>query len=759
MGAVARAGRSETIANNQQIMAIVSAALAKQPGPERDAFVQQACAEDAGLLAGVQEALSTTEGFESDTVGYTAGTDPHERIGARIGPYTLLDKLGEGGCGVVYLAEQEEPIRRQVAMKIIKLGMDSREVIVRFEAERQALALMDHPNIARVLDAGTTQSGRPYFIMELVRGIPITRYCDESHLPNRERLGLFEEVCQAIQHAHQKGIIHRDIKPSNVLVTLQDDKPVPKVIDFGIAKATQGKLTDMTIYTALEQFIGTPAYMSPEQTGLSGMDIDTRSDIYSLGVLLYELLIGRPPFEPQKLMQAGVDEARRRIREEDPLKPSTRLRSGIRGEAVAVAACRGMNAPQLIRSVEGDLDWITMKAMEKDRTRRYDSASSFAKDIEHFLKNELIIARPPGRWYRLQKFARRNRAALLVATVAGLAACAVIAALTVGLAVSTWLFIRERQARQLVAEVQQGAELTQAEVMAFGNPELVERVRRAQESVGQMESLTQLLNQGQLDQAEQVMDGLLSDSTGGGYFEAQVLALRADLRARSGRFKEAAEDLTRVVEIDPADHWNWFMLSPLVVHLGDEAKYQSLRTAMLERFGNLEQFSYTNEALVAERLVKAITLRPLNEEDVGGIDHLVEIALAGRDQEQYRDQFAQYLDGLMLCEALASYRHGQYEEAIQSVQPALGSTYHFFVPLAHAVLAMSHHSLGHPLEAKAALDAGQGVARASWGSLENSSLGPQWNDILIADIFLKEAEELLQTEPGSAPVKDASLPE
>jgi len=301
---------------------------------------------------------------------------PIEKPGDYIGRYKLLQQIGEGGGGIVYMAEQVEPVRRRVALKILKLGMDTKQVIARFEAERQALALMDHPNIAKVHDAGATETGRPYFVMELVRGTKITDYCDQNNLPTEKRLDLFIHVCKAIQHAHQKGVIHRDIKPSNILVTLHDGAPVPKVIDFGIAKATTGQpLTDKTVFTAFEQFIGTPAYMSPEQAEMSGLDIDTRSDIYSLGVLLYELLTGQMPFDPRELAASGFEEMRRIIRTEDPLRPSTRLSNLNAADRTTVAKCRQVEAPKLIQLVRGDLDWIVMKALEKDRMRRYETAN------------------------------------------------------------------------------------------------------------------------------------------------------------------------------------------------------------------------------------------------------------------------------------------------------------------------------------------------------------------------------------------------
>ncbi len=307
-------------------------ALQRAKGPEREAFLDQACAGDQGLRGRLQALLQAHENPDSFLEPHVAAPGgatlllpPEEGPGALIGRYRIREKIGEGGCGVVYVAEQEQPVRRRVALKVIKLGMDTKQVVARFEAERQALAMMDHPNIAKVLDGGATDTGRPYFAMELVRGVRITDYCDQNHLSTEERLKLFVQVCHAIQHAHQKGVIHRDIKPSNILVMLADDVPVPKVIDFGIAKAIGERLTDKTVYTRFEQFIGTPAYTSPEQAGVSGLDVDTRSDIYALGVLLYELLTGRTPFEPKALAQAGLDEILRCIREEEAPKPSTRL--------------------------------------------------------------------------------------------------------------------------------------------------------------------------------------------------------------------------------------------------------------------------------------------------------------------------------------------------------------------------------------------------------------------------------------------------
>jgi serine/threonine protein kinase/WD40 repeat protein len=394
-----------------------------------------------------------------------------EKPGERIGRYKLLQQIGEGGCGVVYMAEQEQPVRRRVALKVIKLGMDTKQVIARFEAERQALALMDHPNIAKVLDGGATETGRPYFVMELVRGTKITDYCDANNLSTAERLKLFVQVCQAIQHAHQKGIIHRDIKPSNILVTVNDGVPVPKVIDFGIAKATAGPLTDKTLFTAFEQFIGTPAYMSPEQAEMTSLDIDTRSDIYSVGVLLYELLTSKTPFDARELLAAGLEAIRRTIREVEPPRPSTRLSTMVVGELTTTAEHRQTDPPRLIHLVRGDLDWIVMKCLEKDRTRRYETANGLARDIERHLTNEPVVARPPSQLYRLQKLVRRHKMTVV-------AASAIIAAIIAGAAISTWQALRATKAQREQQRLRETADL--ARQKESGLRQNAERARAAE---------------------------------------------------------------------------------------------------------------------------------------------------------------------------------------------------------------------------------------------------------------------------------------
>jgi len=373
-----------------------------------------------------------------------------EQSGDTIGPYRLLEKIGEGGMGEVWVAEQRQPLRRTVALKVIKRGMDTRQVIARFEAERQALALMDHPAIAKVLDAGTTAAGRPYFVMEYVKGEPITTYCDRQRLSTPERLDLFQRVCDGVQHAHQKGIIHRDLKPSNVLVTLQDGHAVPKIIDFGVAKATAHQLTAQTVFTELGVLIGTPEYMSPEQAEMTALDVDTRTDIYSLGVMLYELLVGALPFDPKTLRQAGLDAIRRQIREVDPPRPS--LRVSTLGEASTQAARNRRTEPvRLAGELRGDLDWITMKALEKDRTRRYGSASDLAADVARHLSSQPVVASPPSTLYRARKFARRHR----FGVAAALVAIVVLVAFAITMAVQAQRIARERDRANREAKVAQ----------------------------------------------------------------------------------------------------------------------------------------------------------------------------------------------------------------------------------------------------------------------------------------------------------------
>jgi serine/threonine protein kinase len=452
--------------------AVFTAAVDLKTPAERAAYLDQACAENPALRARIDALLRA-----HDRAGHLLDRPPAaelDRTGAYVPPvpigtviagrYKLLEVIGEGGMGSVFVAEQTEPVRRKVAVKLIKPGMDSKSVLARFEAERQALALMDHPNIAKVLDGGLTDAGRPFFVMEYVKGVPITDYCDSTRLSVKDRLGLFVQVCQAVQHAHQKGIIHRDLKPSNILVAPYDGKPVPKVIDFGLAKAMHQSLTDKTLHTAHEAVLGTPIYMSPEQAQLNNLDVDTRSDIYSLGVLLYELLTGTTPLEKRRLKEAAWDEVRRIIREEEPPRPSTRLSSI--DTLPSLAACRHTEPASLTKEVRGELDWIVMKALEKDRGRRYETATGFASDLERYLAGEAVLAVPPSAGYRLKKFARKNRPALMTAALVALL-------LLVAAAVSGWQAVRASDARDLAVEKRNEAEAER---------DRAERARQAEEA-------------------------------------------------------------------------------------------------------------------------------------------------------------------------------------------------------------------------------------------------------------------------------------
>ncbi len=457
------------------------------PAGERDPFLQAAYANDPNLRRRLQRLVENLAGL-GPAAAASHEPSPHahvldalelalhseDRPSSVIGTYRLLQQVGEGGFGVVWLAEQQSPVQRRVALKILKSGMDTKEVIARFEAERQALALMDHPHIARVFDAGATDGGRPYFVMEYVRGVAITQFCDESGMPPEERLRLFIAVCHAVQHAHQKGVVHRDLKPSNILVALQDGVPVPKVIDFGIAKATANPLTRKTIFTQRHSFLGTPAYTSPEQMEMSGIDVDTRTDIYSLGVLLYELLTGRLPFDPDVLMQSGLEAMRYVIREIDPPRPSQHVSALTPEERSTVARERGLEPAKLSLLLRGDLDWIVMHCLEKDRARRYETASALAADVRSYLESEPIIARPPTAGYRMGKFVRRHKSAVA-------ASGAVFTALVVGLVVASVLLVRERsaRARAVAAERAESRMRVEAEAHAVQADALAEQARKA----------------------------------------------------------------------------------------------------------------------------------------------------------------------------------------------------------------------------------------------------------------------------------------
>ncbi len=702
---------------------IFAAALQWETSAQRAAYLDEACAGNAGLRSRVEGLLRASDDAKTflerpvgqpgklpavppATIRLSFTDDPSEAPGARIGRYKLLQQIGEGGCGTVFMAEQEEPVRRRVALKVIKLGMDTKSVVARFEAERQALAMMDHPNIAKVLDAGATDSGRPYFVMELVRGIPITRYCDENRLDTRQRLDLFIKVCHAIQHAHQKGIIHRDIKPSNILVTLHDGVPVPKVIDFGIAKATEGRLTNATLFTAFEQFIGTPAYMSPEQAEMSGLDIDTRSDIYALGVLLYELVTGRTPFDAKELVQSGLDAMRKTIREREPLRPSTCL-STMQGDALATtASTHGSDAVRLLRLIRGDLDWIVMKCLEKDRTRRYETASGLAADLSRHLGNEPVLARPPSTLYRFQKLVRRNRTVVAAAGVG-------LMALVLGLLVSLCLFVQARAAlrRAVVAE------------------QTEKRLReQAEQGVAQSRQVARaglLLMRGQHDESEELLRTVPPHASLVPFYN-----IFGNVHARRGEWREALTNWELVVKHAPEDHIGYQYLAPLLLQLDDVAGYRNCRAEILRRFGN------TSDPRIAERMVHTSLILPPNAEEMAIIAKMAGVA-AGGDAGNDGWGFNLFAVGL------AQYRLGHYADAVDLMQKAipLDTGWHCRTE-AYLVLALAQFRLNQPEASRAsfaqAVDAVNNKLPKA-GHLDEYF----WKDWIIIQVLLREATTLI----------------
>jgi eukaryotic-like serine/threonine-protein kinase len=710
---------------------IFESALEITSPEERQGYIKGACGGDAGLLTRVQGLLrahAEATGFLPETPA-AAGPDNTIRISANavtegpgtvIGRYKILQQIGEGGCGVVYMAEQEQPVRRRVALKVIKLGMDTKSVIARFEAERQALALMDHPNIAKVLDAGATEAGRPFFVMELVRGVKITDYCDEAKLSARERLGLFIQVCHAIQHAHQKGIIHRDLKPSNILVTINDGVPVPKVIDFGIAKATTGQqLTDKTLFTAYEQFIGTPAYMSPEQAVMTSLDIDTRSDIYALGVLLYELLTGRTPFDPKKLLEVGFDEMRRTIREVEPERPSTRLSTMLEADLTSVAQRRHLEAPKLIHMLRGDLDWIVMKALEKDRTRRFETANALAMDVQRFLNNEPVTARPPSNVYRFQKLVRRNKTAFA-------AAAAVAGALVFG------LITTQRQAARAIRAEREQIKLREAAEAGLR----AERTLREQSEIGK--SLTEagmLLSQKRFDEAQKLMNSVPLHRSAASIFS--VLGLVDIAR---GQFRSAVSNYTRVVQLLPDDHYAYHYLAPLLLETGDVDGYRRHCTKMLRQFGN------TNDAAIAERTAKDCMIIPPTASDLPAIAKLVETAAAAGPRHRY-------WVSIRFTKGLFEYRQGNFTNVAGWLNPVLPRTNDVYRTVqTYATLAMAQYQLKQVEQARATLKKGAEFAEARLPKYGPES-GPEdrGNDWIIAHFLMREAKASI--ENGSVAAK------
>ncbi|HWN94122.1 MAG TPA: protein kinase [Methylomirabilota bacterium] len=719
--------------NADKVEALFEQALKFKP-EERAAFLAGACGLDAELRGRVEELLRADAG-----AGAFLPTDPGhrptivlpvtEQPGDRIGRYKILQQIGEGGCGVVYMAEQEEPVRRRVALKVIKLGMDTKSVIARFEAERQALAMMDHPNIAKVLDAGATEAGRPFFVMELVRGVKITDYCDEAKLSTSERLGLFIQVCQAVQHAHQKGIIHRDLKPSNILVTINDGVPVPKVIDFGIAKATTGQqLTDKTLFTAFEQFIGTPAYMSPEQAVMTSLDIDTRSDIYALGVLLYELLTGKTPFDAKELLQAGFDEMRRTIREVEPARPSTRLSTMHDADLTTVAQRRHLDASRLVHLLRGDLDWIVMKALEKDRTRRFETANALALDIQRYLTNEPVAARPPSSLYRFQKLVRRNK-------VVFAAAAAVAAALVFGLITTQQQAVRARKAEQAArrAEQEQATLRQQAEAGLAA-----ERKLRDRAELGKVYTEAgMLLSQNRFDDAQKLMATVAPDPGGASLYS--VLGL---IDIARGRWHSALTNYSLVVQFIPEDHRAYHYLAPLLLQVEDAEGYRRLCQRMLRQFGE------TSDPAVAERAAKDCLILPPPADDLPAIAKLVETAVAAGPRHRSWPSI-QFTKGLM------EFRQGRFADAAQSLQPVLPRTNDIYrTAQAYMTLALAQHQLKESEEARATLAKGREFVEHRFPKIgPNSGPEDRWNDWFIAHALMREAGSLIPADSANADAK------
>jgi serine/threonine protein kinase/Flp pilus assembly protein TadD len=678
----------------QPIESILAAAVELNSEAERQQFLDQACAGDVDLKKRLQQLIDNHFRAGSFLESPVALAAPHGGEGLRatvalpisevqgtiIGPYKLLEQIGEGGFGIVFMAEQQEPIRRKVALKVLKPGMDSRQVVGRFEAERQALAIMDHPNIAKVLDGGQTSSSRPYFVMDLVKGLPITEYCDQAQLTTRERLEMFLPLCQAVQHAHQKGIIHRDLKPSNVLVTLQVGTPLVKVIDFGIAKAVGQQLTDKTWFTGFAQMIGTPLYMSPEQAALCNADVDTRSDIYSLGVLLYELLTGTTPFGKDRLKEIGYDELRRIIREEEPPRPSTRI-STLGKAATTLSTQRKSDPKRLSQFCRGELDWIVMKCLEKDRNRRYETAGALAADVLHFLHDEPVQACPPSKWYRFRKLARRKKRAFVTASALALGALVAV----IGLAASNVL-IRQEQAR--TKEAKERAEKAQglAEQRAEQIRDGLERLKTANALSDRARFYTADLR---WDDAHAVLTRAVQLRPDHSFAWAEL----ADLHTRLGLWELAASDFEREMELrKPDDTLRWYLHALLRVYLGDTPGYGQVCRRMREHFRG------TSQRIFLIELVRTSVLRPDADAD---LEQLVEQARQAVAAGAKGEWWPLYTLGVAL------YRAGQHEKAMRRLRESLAVDQREWSvrTLSYPVLAMAYYRLGRVAEAREALKA------------------------------------------------------
>lgn len=734
---------------------LVDEALDYPPGPERIAFVESACASDQELARSILGFLATDH---AASAFFTGGTETlvqlvssapishdvscgNPAIGTAIGPYQILELIGEGGCGSVFVAEQHQPIRRRVALKIIKLGMDTDAVIDRFGAERQALALMDHPSIAHVLDAGSTATGLPYFVMELIVGSGILIYCDENKLSIASRLGLFVKICHAIQHAHQKGLIHRDIKPSNILITLKDGQPVPKVIDFGIAKATDLPLSDRALLTQNLQLIGTPAYMSPEQAERGGLEIDTRSDIYSLGALLYELLTGQPPFDPHELSRSGISELLHTLRETEPMLPSKALSKLPAADLAARASSRSTDAAGLISEVCGDLDWIISKALEKDRSRRYESAFGLAVDIGRYLSYEPVVARPPTGPYLVQKWIRRNRT-VFAATVA------IAAILIVATIVSTGLYWNERKALRKLARAEQVQISLRQE--ADRRREQAERLQLLSKAREKITEAVVLLRDGDFPAADAIVDGVpvIRPSPEG----ADVFRRLADWHAVNGRWGSTVKRSTYLFHINQLDVDNvpaldCYRVAAASIEMGDVAGYNDFRNSMISRFAT------STEVVSTERIVKIALLLPASREQMQKLNPLIDICSASFDDTSSKSRDTpNFLRWRSVCVSLGEYRRGHFELAETWARKSLvvSSPNRERVASARVLLACTLFQQGRLSEAQTELALAEDVIKAKLSEVPTFGKGDFWPDWIIARILLREAQLLIRGSANDA---------
>ena len=684
---------------------------------ERERFLDFVARVDPAAskqLAQLLEWKSTAESFFDlqPEMPAAPAAGASEGIGGMIGRYRLIERLGEGGCGVVYLAEQQEPERRKVSLKIVRLGMDTENVIARFAAERQALALMDHPNIARVLDAGATASGRPYFVMELVDGEPITEFCEAGHLEILQRLELFVKVCQAIQHAHQKGVIHRDIKPTNVLVRNNDGVAEAKVIDFGIAKATTGGAAEES-FTVFEQFLGTPAYMSPEQAA-GGVDVDTRSDIYSLGALLYELIAGRPPFDPKRLKDATTEQTRRILREEEPPLPSRLSNAG------------GAKA--------SDLDWIVLKAMAKERKRRYDTANGLAVDVLRCLNNEPVTARPPSSAYRFGKLVRRNKVVFAAGTV-------VVAALLAGFGTSTSLFFREKVAREEQARLKQAAEQARlTEKFLRESAEFREAVAKSAVQIGR----------GNLDEADRLLASVPIERTPKSLEAADCNRHIAEWHVLAGRYRPAGERYSASVHafsnIDDSDSnvisFDLLPATSALCYAGNHAGYEKIREFAIQRF------SGTHHPQVAEQVLKSSLLKPASAEMLRDLDPMAELVqLSVDDPNGWVPQNPPLAAWFCFAMGLKEFRDGDDARADVWLKRCLAYPDNHAPRIAsvHFVLAMMQSHKGNRVGARELIELSrEPIERTLQSPLALGAPGePLWLDWINAKLLMNEALELL----------------